>query len=136
MSPLVPPRSAGPALLLPAAWSAGPGHWCRPDDWLPLPCGAHHVLIGQVRQAPGDQPLQVTAPRGQRRDLAQGSIDRVLLRLGLQHFLRGCELYLIQVDQGLGHLDLPPLTTEYIPRTCTRIYRGATAKTSALVCRR
>jgi hypothetical protein len=68
---------------------------------LPLPCGPHHVLVFEVGQTSGGEPVQVTPPRGQRGDLAEGSVDCVLLGRGAQRLLSSREILVVDLDEGL-----------------------------------
>jgi hypothetical protein len=76
---------------------------CRPGSLLPVPCGSHHVLILKIGKAVGGEPLQLPAPGCQRRDLAQGSVDRVLLGGGAQFSLGGGKVLLVDLDESLCH---------------------------------
>jgi hypothetical protein len=42
--------------------------------------------------------LQVTTPGCQRGDLAEGSVDRVLLGSGAQRLLSSCEILVVDLD--------------------------------------
>src|SRR5262249_3080703 len=95
-----------------------------PGSLLPLPCGPHHVLVAKVGQTAEGEPVQVTPPGGQRGDLAEGSVDRVLLGRGAQRLLSGREILVVDLDEGLGHC-CPPSPSIYPRRLYPDIFTRA-----------
>ena len=53
-----PPLSSGLAPQRPDRGAAAPRRWYRPGTWLLPPCGPHHLIVLQIRQATRGQPLQ------------------------------------------------------------------------------
>jgi hypothetical protein len=78
-----------------------PSRYVRPRrvQCLLPPQFAHNPDILKVRQPAANQPLEVPLPGGHCCDLAQGSVDGVLLRLRVQRILgRGLCLF-VDVDE-------------------------------------
>lgn len=67
--------------------------------------------------------MQVTAACGQRGDLAQGSVDRVLLGRGAQRLLGRRQILVVDLDEGLGHCC--PLPLQYFSGRPIQVYSRA-----------
>ena len=75
--------------------------------------------------------MKVPAPCCQRGDLAESGVNSVLLSGGTQHPLGRVKVFLVDIDEGLGH-NPPPAPPKYIRYGDVRIYFGASEGSSLL----